>query len=272
MTKAKKVTKKRTWKPSKGFIKRQEFIRQNVGLPLVLPGEPLLYSVKYALGERRHSVQYFRDKKFRSFLRCWFPEFKHQQTPVVLLICFYVNPLPYHELKITAAQLRSEKVPAAYSWELFDFTLSFMEMLRGVLFNCYSQIVKLDVVKFYSNDPRTVFQFMHWETYVNVQNNYPMDAKAESVVSAQPRQKLQSKRKGDGIDDPVCENEITPRLDRASAIRAATRRSSLSIPSAEDDSPEAARALAHFTACMPTGRGQPRKVSKRCADKGDVEG
>lgn len=267
-----KKTTKPKFKPTKGFIKKMELIKDRVGEPLVLPGEPMLYSVKYSLGERRHSVQYFRDKKFRSFLKCWFPTYTNVKTPVALIICFYVTPKLYHGQKIPLKDLRSEKVPAVYGWEVIDYMLSFLEMLRGVLLSAYPQIVKLDIMKFYSDNPRTVFQFMHWGTYVNVQNNYPLDAKAESVVSSQPRQNLQPKRERHGVDDQAGEDEPASGLSRADAIRAATSCRTLPVSPSKSSIAQEKAALAYFTTCMSPGRGQSREVFERRAAKSDVEG
>ena len=180
-------------------IKRSQIIKQNLGMPLVLMGEPMLYSVKYALGERRKPIQYFRDKKFQSLLKCWFPTYLKKTQPVVIIVCFYVSPF-HDKANISSKHLKAEKTPACWSWELSDILLSFLEMLRGVLFAFYKQIVKIDCMKFYSDNPRTTFQYLSWANYVNLQNNHTLDTKAETVgrVRSHKKNAIQPKRKRNG--------------------------------------------------------------------------
>ena len=161
----------------KQIIQRQKLLsKEGISAKLELPGEPLIYSIKYTLGSRTHSTQFFRDIKWKSLLKSFFRSFYNTNTPVVVLVRFYVSPPPSKSLRAT--DLRKETIPAVFSYELCDYLLSFLEMLHHVLINSYRQIVKIDVEKFYSNNPRTVFQFMKWDEYVNLQNNNSVNAKS----------------------------------------------------------------------------------------------
>jgi hypothetical protein len=80
------------------------------------------------------------------------------------------------------------------SYELCDYTLSFLEMLHHVLFNSYRQVVKLDVVKMYSKNPRTVVKFMKWDEYVKFQDQDTNNTKAEGLSAHESGKGVQSKR------------------------------------------------------------------------------
>jgi hypothetical protein len=191
----------------KQIIKRDQVVKNMIaaGECLTLPGEPLIYSFKYCVAKRRLPMQYFRNKKFMSLVRCWFPRYLKKNAPVVLLVCFYVTPFRDLDTKLTAEQIRSEKVPASMSWELVDITLSLMELMKHALLNSYRQIVKFDCMKFYSNNPRTVVQFLSWSNYVNVQDNNSLVTKAENLDTLRKTKSIQSKRKGNVSRKQVCE-------------------------------------------------------------------
>lgn len=154
----------------KQIIKQKKILLNHaLNAELELPGEPLIYSIKYPVGQRRSGLNYFRNEKWKSLLRTFFPSYYKTKVPVVILILFYVTP-PEH-IKIKASDLKSESIPAVFCYELCDYLLSFLEMLHHTLFNSYRQVVKVDMMKFYSNNPRTVFKFVKWEHYLELQNN-----------------------------------------------------------------------------------------------------
>lgn len=163
----------------KGLIKRQRLLAETASTELTLPGEPMIYSTKYYIGNRMHSTQFFRNMQWKSILKSHFASCYNTKTPVVVIVRFFVSPPSC--IKISPGKLKSESIPAVDSFEVCDYLLSFLEMIHHVLINSYRQIVKLEVEKFYSNDPRTVFQFMKWEHYVNLQNKDTVHPKSQSV-------------------------------------------------------------------------------------------
>lgn len=197
----------------KDIIKRSTILKRQlksstkdpVAYEMTLPEEPLLYSYKYSLRNRRRCVNFFRDKKFRSFLRTHFNSYCFTKVPVVVLVKFYVTPPS--ETKIKAADLRKEQTPAVEAYELCDFLLSFLEMLRSVLFSAYKQICKIDTEKYYSNNPRTCFRFMKWSDYVARKIRYSTDTEAESVCAAKRVQSLQPVCKGHEEPEGPCSIE-----------------------------------------------------------------
>jgi len=164
----------------KQIIKEQQILASGaVEAELVLAGEPLIYSIKYKVGQRSHSTQFFRNMKWRSLLKCWFRSQYNTKTPVVIAVRFYVSPPS--NVSIKAADLKKESTPAVHSFEVCDYLLSFFEMLHHVLINSYKQIVKVDVEKFYSAEPRTVFKFMTWSQHVKLQAGNPPHAEAKRI-------------------------------------------------------------------------------------------
>lgn len=186
----------------KQIIQRsQMFNREGVEAELVLPEEPNIYSVRMDISKRYYSVQFFRNMKFRSILKCYFQSYLKTQTPVVIIVRFYVSA-PSSQ-KITKSELKSERVPAAMSFELCDYLLSFLEMLHHVLFNSYRQVVKIEMDKFYSDNPRTVFKFMSWANYVIIQNSYSPHAAPKSKNNRKQPKVLHPDRQGDSVDQEV---------------------------------------------------------------------
>lgn len=167
----------------------------------------MIYSIKYAIGSRTRSVQFFRDQKWKSLLKCFFDSYYNTKIPVVLLVRFYVTP-PAHAT-VKPADVKKEKTPAVHSYELCDYILSFLEMLHHVLINSYRQVVKIDVEKFYSNNPRTLFKFMKWDHYVKLYRNNPMDPKSKSVSKGRGEILLQPECEGNAKNEAVC-----PKADR----------------------------------------------------------
>ncbi len=153
----------------KQIIQRsQQFNREGIEAELVLPGEPNIYSIKVDLARRSYNLQYFRNMKFRAIIKCFFMSYLKINTPVVIVVRFYVTP-PLNA-EVSKRDLLKETVPAVRSFELCDYLLSFQEMLHKVIFNSYRQVVKIDAEKYYSAEPRTVFKFMSWANYVMLQN------------------------------------------------------------------------------------------------------
>jgi hypothetical protein len=158
-------------------------IGPRVGEDLTLTGEPRIYSTKWDFSVRHRSLNYHRNLQFKSLLKCVFPAYigyknGKSKVPVVLFVRFYVSPPA--SVDIPANKLKAESVPASDTHELGEYFLSFIEMLHGVLINSYRQIVKVDMEKFYSDNPRTVMQFMRYEAYVELANYNTLHAKTES--------------------------------------------------------------------------------------------
>lgn len=138
-------------------------------------------------------MQYFRNIQFRSILRCTFPFIRN--APIVLLVKFYITP--NENQNISPENLKKECIPATQPYEIADYLLSFMEMLKDVLFSSYLQIVKVDASKFYSKKPRTSFKFLTWNDYVKLQDNDTLHTQAQSIRTSSKRKSIQPKPKGD---------------------------------------------------------------------------
>jgi hypothetical protein len=179
----------------KQIIKRKK-IEKKLGIgpriaeDLVLPGEPMIYSPKYPIAKRTRGVQFYRNLQWSSLLKCWFQSCYNTKTPVIIIVRFYVSPPS--DLKISEKALKSERVPATKSHEICDYILSFQEMLMHVLFNSYRQVVRLDAEKYYSKNPRTVCQFMKWDTYVELQNMHTVPATTKSQRTLRTKGGIQS--------------------------------------------------------------------------------
>ena len=203
----------------KTLINRKKILNaEAVGAELTLEGEPLIYSFKYDINNRKFTTNYFRNNKWKSMIKCFFNSCLYVKTPVVISVRFYVSP-PL-SVDIRASDLRRECVPATKAFEVCDYLLSFMEMLHGVLVCSYRQIVKLDVEKWYSSNPRTVFKFMRWDHYVQLQNNHTDDSSAKSFCKAcEARTLLQSEPQGDATNQDSSE-EVSSRgvQDRKSVV------------------------------------------------------
>ncbi len=174
---------------------------------MVLPEEPLIYSIKYQVGSRAKSMQFFRNKKWRSFFKCFFRSYMNSNVPCVLHITYYVSPPSY--VKVSNKALKAEKTPATRSYELCDYLLSYMEMLHHVLINSYRQVVRIEAEKYYSSNPRTVFKFMKWEQYEMLKNNNTLHAESEGIGPDWEVWALQSVSKGDETHDRLCEEQFT---------------------------------------------------------------
>lgn len=164
----------------KQLIKQQQIQKLAASLEFTMPGEPLIYSIKYSLGSRTLTTTYFRNMQWKSLFKCHFNSYLSTKTAVVVIVRFYVSPPA--SLKISSRALKAEKTPAVKAYELCDYLLSFLETLMHVLINSYCQIVKVDAEKYYSKNPRTVFKFMKWDDYVECyKDKGTVHPKGESV-------------------------------------------------------------------------------------------
>lgn len=192
----------------KQIIRQQKILESGaVEAMLELPGEPMIYSIKYSIGNRSHHAQFFRNNKWKSLLKCFFRAFMKTEVPVVLSVTFYLTP-PEKE-KVSARELKLEKRPAVRSFELCEYLLSFLELLMHVLINSYRQVVKIETAKFYSANPRTVFKFMRYEEHVYLQNKDPNNSKSQAGDKArQVRQSVQPKQQKHGRAKKVCNKAL----------------------------------------------------------------
>lgn len=168
----------------KHIINRQKIINQVVDRTLVLPGEPLLYSIKYSIGNKSMPIQNFRNKQWYSILKCHFPAYVDKNRPIVVLLRFYLSPP--EGVDIPKDALFKEDVPATRCNELCDFGLAILESIKHALLDTYRQIVKLDMEKYYSINPRIELKFMKWEYYVKLQNNDPIYAETKGKRGFKP--------------------------------------------------------------------------------------
>ena len=183
--------------------RRQQYKRRKQFNPavfnkLTIPGEPMIYSAQEFSGFRELPDEHWRNQQWYSLLRCQFINYTLVRKPVVILVRFYVSPPS--SIEIDRGKLKREKTPALESHEICDYLLSFQQMLFIALFEDYRQVVKIDAEKFYSNDPRTEFQYMSWENYVEYQNNYSLYAEAKDVRKDRKMGSVQSERSGDEED------------------------------------------------------------------------
>lgn len=189
----------------KQLINRQKILKQQkaAAIELEMPGEPLIYSIKNPVGNRSRPLQHFRNLQWASLLKCFFRSYYKTNTPVVVIARFYVSPP--EKARISAVALKQERTPAIFAYELCDYTLSLIEMLHHVLINSYKQIVKLDVDKFYSANPRTILKFMRYDEYVQLQNNNPAYTKTKSISTTRKTRSIQSQQPGNVADTQPCD-------------------------------------------------------------------
>lgn len=244
----------------KQIIKMQKLLSSGaIDAELVLPGEPMIYSIKYSIGDRTRSVQFFRNEKWKSLLKCHFPSYYRTSIPVFLSVRFYVTPP--ESVSIKQSELIKECVPAVRSFEICDYLLSFLEMLHHVLINSYRQVVKIETEKFYSANPRTVFKFIKWDHYVNLQNNNSVHSAGKSIGPDRKVRLLQSELQGDAKNSGVCQEintEPTTTVNEGTATsHRALQDTGTSKPSKKKESASESAA-----ACKEARRRQPRKVSQ----------
>lgn len=160
----------------------------------ILPGEPMIYSVKLKHANRRITFNKVRTEEFKRILKCFYPNYRNKTVPIVILVRFYVSPRQSAE--VGWKDVRSEKKPAIGSFEIADYLLAFMEILKDTVFKHYQQIVKIDVQKFYSKNPRTCFKIMTWSDYGEFQNTHPDNAEGKGLGARRKSRVLQSKLDG----------------------------------------------------------------------------
>ncbi len=248
---------------SKSWIREKELVRRMGLKPLVMAGEPMLYSIKYSLGERRFPVQFFRNKKWRSKIRCWFSAYISEHTAVAVIICCYVSPqFTATQPPLSQEEIESEQVPAVYSWELADLELSYLEMLKHALLKNYRQVTKIDICKFYSNNPRTLVQILPWCHYVNLQDNYPYQTKSESIYQAWERETIQSELQRYGSPSKV-RKKSSKRPGGSTSVGPNAGDSALCLSATEElQSAKKGRSRRNAT-LVKTRRRQSREIHKR---------
>lgn len=188
-----------------GFLKRlialKGMVPEGYNYEMVLPGEPMIYSIKYRCGSRDLSGQQFRNRKFASMIKCHFTRARNRKEPYVILVRFFCTPL--RPGLATLEELKAENKPAVASFEICEYLLSFQEMLFNVLYDYYKQIVKIDAEKFYSLNPRTTFKFMKWEHYEHFRNQGTVSPKGKGKRQTSPMGSVQSECEGDEPTAPV---------------------------------------------------------------------
>ena len=192
-------------------------------LEFEIPGEPMPYSIKYGVGKRTRDIRFFRNKQWSSILKCHFLAFHHAYTPVVVLVRFYCSPPD--DVEIDADKIKKEQTPAVFCLEPCEYGLSFLEMLKDVLMKTYRQVVKLDIEKYYSNKPRTVFKFMKWDHYVKFRDSNTLHSETKRISkmgkkrSVQPQLRGHEASKGVGpVSAPISSGtrRTTPELSSSS--------------------------------------------------------
>lgn len=174
----------------KRLIREQQLIRSGVvDAEMTLPGEPMIYSVKIDVASRARPANYFRNVNWGNMVKAFFRKHLSLHTPTVLIIRFFVSPPGW--VPISPSKLRAEKTPAVRSFELCEYLLSFMEVLHTKVIGSYRQFVKIDMEKYYSSNPRTVFKFMKWEHYEKIYNHGTGNAAAAGGSKVQPMDEVQ---------------------------------------------------------------------------------
>lgn len=246
----------------KQLLKEKAILASPEASQLMIPGEPMIYSVKYSLGNRSHSVQFFRNKRWNSILRTVYRSYYDTKTPVVLSLKFYVTPPEKARDKLTLKQIKSEKVPAVHCYELCEYLLSFQEMLLQVLINSYRQIVKVEAEKYYSDNPRTIMNFYSWDTYVKLQNKDTARSKGESINQDQRQETLQSKREGDATNENPSEKTNDEEPTRETIEGSIVSDRALPSPIAKNNKVKKTPTAAHFPSLQKAGHRQPDEVSE----------
>ena len=186
----------------KEIIRRKKLIEMfGHKMEITLPGEPLIYSIKERLSNRVDSKDHFRNRMHVPRLRCEFPAYFNPNSPVVLLVNFYVSPFPFADVSEKA--VKSESV-AVHAYELCEYLLSFMEMMSKTLVSTYRQIVKIDCEKYYSKEPRTVVKFMSWSNYENVlRGKDPVDPPSKPTCCNVPTKRISAARERKARDKGI---------------------------------------------------------------------
>ncbi len=245
----------------KQLIKRERMLHPAVDAELELPGEPLIYSIKYPIASRTRSTQFFRNMQWKGLLKSFFRSYYRTSIPVVVIVRFYVSPPD--NVNISYRDLAKEKTPAVFSHEVCDYLLSFLEMLHHVLVNSYKQIVKVDVEKYYSPKPRTVFKFMKWDEHVQLQNNNSLHTKTESISENRQIRKIQSEQQGNAADKGIREEDTKAEGSTRTSIDGTVASDSTLSPASSSKSVwKKTRSAKSTTSHKKARRGQSRKVPK----------
>lgn len=197
----------KTWIRKKIIERQLNEEKKGSYVSLELPGDPLIFSIRYQVGKRRFDKKYFRNLQWRSIIKCYFRSYWKKQSPVVVIVRFYVAPPS--SVTVKHNDLKKENTPAVEAYELCDYFLSFVEMIRHNLIITYRQIVKIEMDKFYSNNPRTVFQFMTWSDYANLQSDHSPHTQSKKYRAIQPEPFLQPLEGWDAQNPNVRAETIT---------------------------------------------------------------
>ncbi len=163
---------------TKAKLRRLERIKASIGSSLDLGGEPYIYSNRHNVTGRQRSPQHKRNQQLHMMLKSFFASYIHSDIPVVLFVTFFVSP---RDKKISIEDLRSERVPATHTYEILEYLLSLLEAMKDVCFRSYRQVVKIDCEKYYSDKPRIMMKYMHWDGYVELQNQNSSNTQAKDV-------------------------------------------------------------------------------------------
>ena len=244
----------------KHVINRQRIINQVVNRALVLPGEPILYSIKYSLGNKSMPAQHFRNKQWYSILKCHFSAHNKKNTPIVLYLRFYLSPP--EGVDISRGALEKESTPAVLCNELCDFGLAILESIRYALLHSYRQVVKLDMEKYYSSRPRIEMKFMKWEHYVKLQNNDPIyaEAKGKRGFKPSPAKMVHTTQPRDEYYEYLPQKESPARL--VALERAAARDSALQVADTQELEGATQTEETPIHAHKKARRRQPRKATQ----------
>ncbi len=254
----------------KQIIKQKAILNNVIDQWFTLHEEPLIYSIKYDLANRYYPLQFYRNKKLYSILRCLLPSYQSTYIPLVLIVRFYVTP-PTH-IDIPADKLKAETLPATFGYEICDYLLSLQEMFMHTLINSYKQFVKIDAEKYYSDKPRTQFKFMTWNQYVNIQDYNPIypEAKKQRAYKRKKKSLVQSLKQRDDQNKEL--RQATPAgLGDSLDERSTTSDRTLPLPSTIDPKPKKKRTARQYRALEKARRRQSREISERLFERGIVE-
>jgi hypothetical protein len=150
-----------------------------------ITGSPLEFTAFTEFDERlNNATPRKRKRMFAPLIRSTMPTFNLSDTPVCLFVRFFVRP-PDH-VDVADELLEAETVPATECAELCEYFLSLLDFFRDVVIHSYKQIVKVEMDKFYSNRPRTVFQIMKFEHYVTYKDVRPIHTQSKSFRTSWP--------------------------------------------------------------------------------------
>lgn len=236
----------------RGFIKRKVLERlthPGTDYTLTMPGEPLIYSIRYSLGCRLNTAQYFQTKQFFSILKSVFLRSSDKKIPVVVIARFFVRP-PSDFPSMSDKQL--EKIPAVEAYEVCDYLLHLLEIIRPPLLGSYRQVVKIETDKYYSNEPRIELKVMRYCDYENLYDRNTVLATSKSFDKAKhSRRKIQPKRQANAQDKGVCA-KATRRCRTAANEGTGASDCSLSTTSASAELQEEGRELHTPPTCKET--------------------